>query len=512
MPGQRLYHSGDLGVLRPDGCLIFKGRKDFKVKIHGINVETTHIDASLRLHPSVRDAITVADVDESGERYLTVYVVPEEGSSLTTTELRRFLLELLPVHMLSVGLVFLESLPLTPNGKVDHRALPRPTGNRPPIGQSFVAPRDEWERNLARICQTILGIDRIGVEDNFFDLGMDSLKAVQLVTQIEKEFGEEVPPGTLLRSPTVDQLAGVLRQKSVSRSWSSLVPVQPAGSKTPFFWVHGDFSNAFLAQYLGGDQPLYALDHQSQDGSPALHVTVEAIAAEYLREMRSVQGSGPYFLGGYSFGGIVAFEVAHQIQRMGEKVGLLFLLDPPGFTGGRLPESMTPDFRRRGRIRRHLSRLASLKTTERLDYVWSRAVVVTQGVFYSRTYGIRKATKMLLWRIHLRMGKPIPLRLRSPYILDIYNRARLKYVPQVYRGRAVLLRGEQLSSRFHKDWDGLLQGPLERFQLGEVDHVKLREEAYVPLWAQRLKTSLADAQAEGAAVGAFYDRAIFAGE
>src|SRR4030095_14132146 len=108
----------------------------------------------------------------------------------------------------------------------------------PQIGQGFTAPRDECERDLARVCETILGIDRIGVEDNLFDLGMDSLKAVRLATQIEKEFTESIPPGTLLRSPTIAQLAGALRKKTLSKSWSSLVPVQPGGSKLPFFWVH----------------------------------------------------------------------------------------------------------------------------------------------------------------------------------------------------------------------------------------------------------------------------------
>jgi aspartate racemase len=270
IPGQRQYFTGDLGALLPDGCLLFKGRKDFKMKIHGINVETAQLDASLRLHPSVRDAVSVPDEDESGERYLLVYVVPQVDSGLTITELRRFLLDILPVHMLSARFVFLDTLPLTPNGKVDRQALPRLTGNRPQIGQGFTAPRDEWERDLARICQTILGIDRIGVEDNLFDLGMDSLKAVRLATQIEKEFSANIPPGTLLRSPTIAQLAGALGKKTFSKSWSSLVAVQPGGSKQPFFWIHGDFSNAFLAGYVGPDQPLYALDHQSQDGNPAL--------------------------------------------------------------------------------------------------------------------------------------------------------------------------------------------------------------------------------------------------
>jgi hypothetical protein len=158
-------------------------------------------------------------------------------------------------------------------------------------------------------------------------------------------------------------------------------------------------------------------------------------------------------------------------------------------------------FPRRGRgalldVRRHLTRLAPLKIDERLEYVSSRAIGKTQQVIGSRTGGLRKAMQMLVWKTHLRMGLRIPLRLRSAYILDIYTRARLAYLPQVYRGRTILFRGEQLSRWFQKDWDGLLEGHLERFNLGEVDHMKLREEANVHLWARQLKVSLSKAQAE----------------
>jgi amino acid adenylation domain-containing protein len=505
MPGHRLYYSGDLGSLLPDGCLLYKGRKDSKIKIHGINVETTQLDAALSSHPAVREAISVADEDESGERYLVAYVVPHAGATLTTTELRRFLLDLLPAHMLAANFVFLNSLPLTPNGKVDRQALRRPTGIRPQSGQGFIAPRDKWEQDLAGICQSILGIDHIGVEDNLFDLGIDSLRAVRLVTQIEKEFDQHIPPAALVGSPTVAQLAGVLRQQSHSQSWSSLFPVHPTGSKPPFFWVHGDLSNAFLPDYLGPDQPLFALDHQGQDGTPAHHETVVAIAAHYLREVRSVQASGPYFIGGYSFGGIVAFEMAHQIQRLGEKVALLFLLDPPGFTEGRLRRNTGNDFfprplfdSFREDVRRHFRHFAGLKTTGRIDYLWSRAFGKTKQVAGSQTRGIRNTVKLLVWKTHLEMGMRIPSWLRSAYILDIYNRARLSYEPQVYRGRSVLFRGEDLSSRFKRDWDGLLQGDVERFRLGEIDHMKLREEAYVHTWAEQLSVSLSEAQAQAA--------------
>jgi amino acid adenylation domain-containing protein len=503
---QRLYYSGDLGTLLADGCLLYKGRKDSRIKFHGIALETTHLEDALRAHPEVDEALALANEDESGERHLVAYIVPKAGAELTTSELRRFLTESLPAQMLSASFVFLHALPHTPGGKVDRRALPQPAGNRPQIETRFVAPRDKWEQDLASVCESILRIDRIGALDNLFDLGMDSLAAVRLVTRIEKDFNEQIPPATLLRSPTVAKLAGVLRQRAHSKSWSFVVPVQPEGSNLPFFWIHGDFSNAFLPEYLGPDQPLYALDHQSQDGKPALHTTVENIAAHYLEEIRTVQMNGPYFIGGYSFGAIVAFEIAHQIQKAGDTVELLALVDPPGFIG----DAQTTATKRRRELRnrvagfrndlnRHQTTLGTLDSTKKLDYVLSRASARIRKVVDARTRGIRNAVKPMIWETYLRRGLRVPPWLRSEYILNVYDRARLNYVPKAYRGRAILFRTSYLARHFQTDWNRLIEGDLQWIDLGSVDHMKLRDEPYIHLWANPLKIALSGAQADAAA-------------
>ena len=358
--GRWIYHTGDLGRLLPDGCLLYKGRKDFRVKIRGIGVEMAEVEAALQSLPHVREAIAVSAEDQCGEQQIIAYVVSDGGAGLAASGIRRLLAEKLPSHMVPAGFVFLNELPRTANGKVDRQALPRSNGHRPEIDADFVRPQEGLEQDLTKVCQRILGIERIGVRDNLFDLGMNSLTAIQLISHIEKAFGKHLPPATLFVSPTVAQLAKSLQPDECPQSWSSLLPIQPKGSKSPFFWIHGDSSDVLLPRYFGPDQPLYALEHQSQDGKPAVHTSVEAIAAHYLQAMRAVQSNGPYFLGGYSFGGIVALEVAQQIKKQGEEVSFLALLDPPGFTGGNPPDPTRSSFR--DMAHRHLSNLVQPQT------------------------------------------------------------------------------------------------------------------------------------------------------
>ena len=169
---------------------------------------------------------------------------------------------------------------------------------------------------------------QVGVRDNFFDHGGHSLLAVKLIGQIEKAFGKKLPVAALFQAPTVEQFAQLICQDGPPTRWSSLVPLQPTGSKDPFFWIHGEASDGLMARYLGSDQPLYGLRHQGEDGKRIRHTTVETIASHYASEIRQVQPRGPYLLGGYCFGALVAFEIAHQFSQQGEDIRMLFLLDP----------------------------------------------------------------------------------------------------------------------------------------------------------------------------------------
>jgi amino acid adenylation domain-containing protein len=334
VPGARMYKTGDLARYRPDGNIEFLGRADHQVKIRGFRIELGEIEAALGQHPAVREAVVVAREDAPGEKRLVAYVVADS----TADELRRFVKDKLPEYMVPAVVMLLEALPVTPNGKVDRRALPAPDRFRPELDKAFVAPRDDLELQLAQIWEEVLGIRPVGVRDNFFELGGHSLLAVRLFALIEKRLGKKLPLTAVFQGATVEHLAVVLRQQTTPGPQSSLVPLQPGGSKRPLFLVHPAGGHVFpyvhLAQFLGSDQPCYGLQARGVEDGQAPHTRIEDMAAWYIQVLQTVQPTGPYLLGGWSMGGVVAFEMAQQLHAQGQRVALLALFD------GRIP---TPD-------------------------------------------------------------------------------------------------------------------------------------------------------------------------
>ncbi len=322
--GARLYRTGDLGRYRSDGNIEFLGRIDEQVKIRGFRIELGEIEAVLRQHPAVTEAVVIATEDVYSNQRLIAYVVSNAKSS----QLRSFLKEKLPEYTIPSAFVVLDALPLTPNGKVNRRALPAPDNlNSGPD----IAPRTPTESALAEIWAQVLNLNRVGIQDNFFDLGGNSLLAVRLIDRIDKQFQKQLPLSTLFLNPTVEGLAKQLSSDTEALPWSPLVAIQPAGKKPPFFCIHPIFGVVFpyyeLAYNLGTDQPFYGLQPLGLDGKEAPLDRIEDMAAYYIQALRLVQPEGPYFIGGWSFGGLVAFEMAQQLHQMGHEVALLAIFD-----------------------------------------------------------------------------------------------------------------------------------------------------------------------------------------
>ncbi|HEY0735643.1 MAG TPA: amino acid adenylation domain-containing protein [Herpetosiphonaceae bacterium] len=334
--GKRLYKTGDLARYWPDGTLEFLGRRDQQVKVRGFRIELGEIEARLYEHPTVLDAVVV--LRETGaERQLIAYVVARQDISSrnvapSTLELRAFLGVTLPDYMLPAAFVFLPALPLTPNGKIDRRALPAPADTELERETIFVAPRTLEEQVLAGIWSEVLGVQSVGVHDNFFALGGHSLLAVRLIARIRQQFNRQIPLQTLVQSPTVAQFAMVLDQHQPHPVRNSpIVPIQPAGKKPPLFFIHPVGGTvlcyAELAAVLGNDQPFYGIQSPGVEGDLPLETHVESLAAAYLNAIRVVQLKGPYLLGGWSFGGLIAYEMARQLQVQNEEVATVLLLD-----------------------------------------------------------------------------------------------------------------------------------------------------------------------------------------
>ncbi len=355
--GERAYRTGDLVRWLPDGQLDFQGRVDHQVQLRGLRVELGEIEALLVAEPTVAEAVVVPDGPDGLEgevERLVAYVVaagetptPEAGESMApwTDALRRSLARHLPEYMVPTAWKVLDELPLTPNGKVDRRALPAvaPDATGEAADRQRMAPRDAVELALVQIFEDLLGVP-VGVEDDFFALGGHSLLAVQLVSRVEQHQGYNLPLAALFADPTVERLAVRLRSglehgapvdgDASSESGADprrrlLVPLRRAGGEAPFFCVHPIGGHVFcyldLVRHLGAERSVYGLQAPAVGDGPA--GGLEGLAARYLEEIRRVQGAGPYRLGGWSFGGVVAFEMARQLRAAGETVALLAVFD-----------------------------------------------------------------------------------------------------------------------------------------------------------------------------------------
>ena len=329
---ERIYLTGDLGRMLPDGFLIHLGRKDLQVKIRGYRVELAEIERTLVSHPQIREAVVTA-LDRHGEKELAAYVVPVENPPPPMKELRDFLRGTLPVYMLPSTLMFLEELPLT-NGKLDRTALPLPDHKRPNLNQPYEPPQNEVEKKIVQIWQEVLNVRPIGIDDDFFDLGGHSLLAAKLFACLDDEFGRLLPLSVLFAAPTVRLLAEHYRSSTQPRRISPLVPLVPVGSLPAIYAVPGVFGNVVgfvdLSCELGSQQPFFGLQSIGLDGSQAPLASVEEMAKLYLGEIREIQPHGPYALIGVCFGSRVAYEMTRQLHDVGEEVGFLGLLDPIG--------------------------------------------------------------------------------------------------------------------------------------------------------------------------------------
>ncbi|MDP1948166.1 MAG: amino acid adenylation domain-containing protein [Nitrospirota bacterium] len=326
--GAKLYRTGDLVRYRQDGCLVHLGRIDHQVKIRGFRIELGEIEAVLSRHPAVRQVVVTARDDQQGLKQLAAYVVCQEGQQQSSTELRSFMRTSLPDYMTPSFFVFLEAMPLTANNKVDVQALPAPVFSLSgaPV---YVEPRDQLEVQLAALWQQVLGVSKIGVHDNFFDLGGHSLKAAQLFYLLEQVYGRHLPLATLFQAPTIAAFASVLSREEWHPLWQSLVAIQPSGTAPPIFMVPGIGGSvlvfAQLARLLGPDQPVYGLQARRLDGKEAPFTSVPEMAEHYITEMRSCRREGPYTIIGACTGGLVAYEMAQQLVEQGEAVTLIVL-------------------------------------------------------------------------------------------------------------------------------------------------------------------------------------------
>ena len=326
--GSRLYKTGDKARYLCDGKIEFIGRIDNQVKIRGFRIELPEIEAVLTQYPNVGEAVIIVREDTPEDKRIVAYIVAK--AEVKSSQLRSFLRTKLPGYMIPSAFVFLDAIPLTPNGKTNRRALPAPDTAH--LSQKAgIAPRSTAELKLVQMWSEVLHIPTLGVQDNFFELGGHSLLAVGLMARIEQEFGTHLPLTTLFTEPTIESQASLLSLATETQPFSPLVAIQKTGDLPPLFCVHPVGGNVFcyvkLANSLGNNRPVYGLQSPGLSGNSQPLTNVKDMAACYIKALQGVQPRGPYYLGGWSMGGVVAWEMAQQLQELGEEVALVVLID-----------------------------------------------------------------------------------------------------------------------------------------------------------------------------------------
>jgi amino acid adenylation domain-containing protein len=460
-PGARMYRTGDLAAIREDGATEIFGRTDSQVKVRGFRIELGEIESVLAQCPLVRENAVVVRTELSGEPALAAYFVAHPSNDLIG-EVRAFLEAKLPAYMIPTHLIELAEMPRLPNGKINRSALPE-LAEIARTQENGGEGTDELEAKLLEIWKSVLERQSVGRDSDFFDSGGSSILAARLFARIEKQLGKDLPLSTLLQAPTVAKLAAIIRDTGWTPPWGTLVPICATGSKPPLFLVHAIGGNIVgfhsLGSCFGGDQPVYGIQARGLDGVEDVATSVEEMAADYIRAIRSVQPNGPYRLGGFSAGGVVAFEMARQLQRAGEETALLALLDT---------QMGTPDV-----IGAASSEFSALSRWRRVLLLNLRGIRRTNWIEFAGLKMRNWGMAFHIWAYGKGFGR---LNTWEAFML-----ALRRYQPKPYNGNAVLFRAEDELVEYPDPtfgWSPYIKGDL-RIVEAKGDHDNFLSEEFI---------------------------------
>jgi len=459
----RLFRTGDIGRLRPDGEIEYLGRRDRLVKVRGFRVELGEVEAALAQHTAVDQCVAVprqpggnGGASLQHETDIIVYAILKEGENASSHELHGFLRNHLPAHAMPAMIFLVDSFPLSPTGKVDFQALAQFERVDRERRETYAPPRNTLEVWLTQIWEELLNSSPIGVADNFFEIGGDSLRAIDLMLTIEKEFQRQLPSTVLIQSPTIAALAEVLGGNEASIPRDSLVPIRAQGSRPPLFCVHADgsvFIYRRFAEYLDPDIPIYGLQaHGLAHPQHRPYRHVHEMAAHYVREIRTVQPHGPYHLCACSAGGLIIFEMARQMRELGEPVAFVGLLDAygPGY-----PDQLSPKSLLAYKMSVHRNTLHLHGIKGQVSYLSRRA-----------QHRVDLIASKLFAGLFSKLTLPMPRKTRYEYIARLIEHAAELYPrDNTYAGDVVLFHASSQPEGIKPDrtlgWGPLVKGDLK---------------------------------------------------
>lgn len=498
-PEVRVYKTGDRVRWLPDGTIEFLGRSDRQVKIRGFRVEPAEVEAVLMEHPAVKSCVVVVGDDTAAGKRLVACLVMKPETTAGAIDWGQYMRNRVPEYLVPAAFVVLDALPLSANGKVDHSALLSLARERPGV-ESVSTPRDDVERQLVEIWEEVLGVTPIGVNDRFFELGGHSLLAVRLLAKVEKKFSRKLPVSAVFQHPTVAEFGALIRSRDLgaARSVTSIVTIQPHGVKPAIYMVHGVGGGMFwgyanLSRHLGAGQPVHAFKSRGLDGLPEWP-SIADMARSYIADLKVFQPEGPYILGGYCFGGNVAYEMACQLKEQREDVALLVLIScsPPNSTyeTTRFRWSLPWMFKFSRNLGFWLASFAMRwDAQERREFIrWKSRLVW------------RKATSMFLPRRPEPPKKEVERLINLDVVgaeqrqlWDAHMQAIIRHHPRRYDGKTVLIRstGHLFFSSFDEQcgWGELIKGGVD-VKIIPGDHGRVLEEPFVASAAEELRGCL----------------------
>lgn len=483
--GWRELRTGDAGRRRSDGLLEYAGRLDGMVKVRGHRVIPSEVEAAIVTLPGVERAAVLVRKD-GDEHPLHAFVQLRGDARRQPGEIRHDLAAKLPTYMLPGKIDLIESVPLLPNGKIDRIKLSKQATEL--VSPPDIVPLDLLTLQLLNIWKGVFGNDKIGTRDDFFALGGDSLTAATILAAVQKLLGIDLPAAIFLQAPTVEKLAGVIRDSGWRESDVRVVTLRLGGRRPPLYCVPGAGCDAIqfrsLADNLHEDQPVFAFQPRGLDGRSRCQRSIEEMAESYVIGMRIRQPDGPYYLCGSSFGGVVAFEMARRLIADGAEVNFVGLLDS---YAGEYP-------RRRSQL--------GLRKRVKLA-LWHLLPLDRKHVFTLPSFGRGFLQWMARRLVDLAffLGIPAPRRpynARYFYLEEICLRARPRYEPKPFRGKLYLFRAEiqPPSDLFEPEpllgWEGKAAGGVKIFDLPGFHRAYLLDPGVADL-AEKLTACLAAA-------------------
>jgi amino acid adenylation domain-containing protein len=483
----RMYRTGDLARHLPEGEIEYIGRADDQLKIRGFRVEPGEIEAALREHPAVAEALVVGSDDDAGAKRLVAYLVGKE-SSVSAGELRERLRRTLPEYMIPSAFEFLDAFPLTPSGKVNRAGLALASLGEADRERERTPPRTDTERRLAAIWSRLLEVEELGVEENFFEIGGHSLMAVRLFAEIERRLGARLPLSALFESPTIAGLAELVEREHSGEAldWSALVQLQAGNGQTPLFLVSCADGEVLayrgLVANLAPGLPIFGLRAPGVDRRTPPLASVEDLAAHYVQQVRAAQPHGPYRLGGFCFSGLVAYEMARLLREDGEELELLALIDAYAYRPPRPRRAIAHEW-------------AKLKAFRDADLRGKAAWLPSRvsGLIYKvrasaylkvgpRLYELAVSRQLQ----HLFPRRPLNL------VMIASNLARSRYVPRPLDVHVKFYRPQRVPGAHPTRWEGLaLRGvDLRQIVAPDIGHEIMMHEPHVRLLAAEIADAL----------------------